>query len=103
MKKEKSKRTWCYVLSPSKFEMPGCSCGNHNTQWSEFDNHLWCDHCRKDFIPANNGIFDGPIPMKLASLMGIHFDRFNLGTGLMEKFDLETGEYVSKNQIKIAA
>ena len=83
------KRKWVYLQQPSVFDMSGCSCGNNNTQWSEYKDHLWCDVCQKDFIPEDNGIFDGPIPVKLAAMMGISFDRFNLETEEIERFELD--------------
>ena len=88
-----SKRRWCYVQKPSVFEVAPCTCGNHETQWSEFEGHLWCEKCQKDFIPEHNGIFEGPIPAKAAGLLGISFDRLNLETERVEKFDPETGKY----------
>jgi hypothetical protein len=84
------KRTWCYVQPPRKYDMPRCACGNENTQWSEYAKHLWCDVCKVDFIPEHNGIFDGPIPVQLCSLMGIKFDRIDLETMELVPFDLGT-------------
>lgn len=84
------KRTWYYCLSPKDFEISPCSCGNTETQWSEFEKHLWCDKCEKDFIPEYNGVFDGPIAVQACALMGIHFDRINLETGKYEKFNRES-------------
>lgn len=88
-------RTWCYVGSPKSFEIAPCSCGNEDTQWSEYEHRIWCQTCKKDFIPWSNGLFDGPIPIHLAVAMGIVFDRFILATGALEKFDLKTLSYVS--------
>lgn len=89
------KRTWCYRMSPSSYEMAPCDCGNGHTQWSEFVGHLWCDKCEKDFIPSHNGIFDGPIPINLASMMGVSFDRIDLITQKIQKFNVDLGEYDS--------
>jgi len=89
----KEKRTWCYVQQPPAYEVAPCSCGNSKTQWSEYMGHLWCDKCEKDFIPAHGGIFDGPIPIELASMMGISFDRFDIATQTISRFDKPTGEY----------
>lgn len=90
------KRTWHYLQSPSAFDMAPCDCGNHETQWSEYAKHLWCAKCEKDFIPAHAGIFDGPIASKLAASLGVRFDRFNLTTGKVERFNLDTAEYVAE-------
>ena len=88
------KRTWYYLQAPRVFDMAACACGNSQPQWSEFVKHLWCEKCQVDFIPQHGGIFDGPIPSKVAALMGIRFDRRNLLTGNIERFDLETSSYI---------
>ena len=80
------RRTWVYVMPPVAYDLPGCSCGNMDTQWSEFERHLWCEKCQKDFVPEHNGIFDGPIPAHLADLMGVRFDRIIIETGEVEWF-----------------
>jgi hypothetical protein len=80
------KRKWVYVQSPSTYEISGCSCGNHNPQWSEFMGMLWCATCKKDFYPEHGGIFDGPIPVHALTLMGISLDRYNLETQEIEPF-----------------
>jgi len=67
--------------------MAGCpKCGNEETQWSEFEKHLWCEKCQVDFIPKHAGIFDGPILVRVCELLGIYFDRVNIITGLFERF-----------------
>lgn len=75
--------------------MAACGCGNSLTQWSEFENHLWCEACNKDFIPEHNGILDGPLPFKTAALMGVSFDRLVIETGKIERFDVEHGDWGS--------
>lgn len=84
---ELKKRTWVYLQSPKEYGVPGCSCGNATPEWSEFQDHLWCDKCPKDFKPENWGVFDGPIPVRTAGLLGMCFDRFNLETQTVEKFN----------------
>lgn len=81
------KRTWVYVQPPASYEIAPCSCGNTDTQWSEFKHHLWCDKCQKDFIPDHGGIFEGPIAVTVCSMLGISFDRFNLETNEIEPFN----------------
>jgi len=81
---DKEKRTWVYVQRPREYEIAGCSCGNEDPDWSEFKGHLWCAACQKDFIPAHNGSFDGPIPVHSCALMGIDLRRFNLETPRLE-------------------
>ncbi len=90
MSEEIKRRTWVYRQPPKVYEMAACDCGNQDTQWSEFEDYLWCEQCRKDFIPAHNGIFDGPIPVHLAEMMGIRFDRVMIETGEVERFSTET-------------
>lgn len=82
------RRTWVYCMSPKAFEVAPCSCGNEDAQWSEYENHLWREPCQKDFIPDHNGILDGPIPVNLAEMMGIRFDRVIIETGKVERFNL---------------
>lgn len=84
---ELKKRTWTYIQPPSVHEMASCSCGNENTQWSEYEKHLWCDKCQKDFIPEHGGIFDGPVGIGAARICGITFDCYNLETKQIELLD----------------
>jgi hypothetical protein len=88
------KRTWCYAHPPASFEVDPCSCGNTNTQWSEFEGHLWCASCQKDFKPKHSGIFSGPIPIELATRLGLSFDRIDLATGEIQKLDPDSGKYL---------
>jgi hypothetical protein len=81
------KRTWCYIQQPKTFEMAPCECGNVETQWSEYKNHLWCAKCEKDFIPVHTGIFSGPVPIMVSRMLGLHFDRFNIVTEQAEVLD----------------
>ncbi len=83
------KRKWCYVQQPGAYEIAPCACGNGDTQWSEYRGRLWCDRCAVDFIPAHNGVFDGPIPVATAAMLGMCFDRINLETNEIEPFELE--------------
>lgn len=94
MSEEKPKRTWHYIQRPAIFEIAPCDCGNADAEWSEFEKHLWCGRCQKDFIPTHNGIFDGPIPIGAAKLLGICFNRHNMVTKKVERFDTETGQYL---------
>ena len=87
MTKELEKRTWCYTQSPNTYGMAPCSCGNADTQWSEFKGHLWCEVCQKDFRPEHGGVFDGPIPVYTSMMLGMRFDRIDLATGKIEVFD----------------
>ena len=84
-------RTWCYPQRPSAYEIAPCACGNHDTEWSEYQKHLWCAKCEIDFIPVHNGVFDGPIPIQLAVQMGMSFDRVDIATGKIARLNVETG------------
>lgn len=79
-----NKRKWFYLSPPKVYEVAPCSCGNQDTQWSEYEAHIWCENCQKDFIPQHNGIFSGPLLLKTAQMMGLSFDRFNLETNQVE-------------------
>lgn len=82
-------REWHYIQRPAVYGIAGCTCGNGDPDWSEYDKHLWCAVCKKDFIPEHNGIFDGPVPIHASALMGISFDRINLLTGKLERFEIK--------------
>jgi|ERR1700722_513738 len=84
------KRRWCYVQIPQVYEVAPCACGNADTVWSEFRGYIWCPKCEIDFIPEHNGVFDGPIPVATAGLLGMSFDRLNLETDQIEPFEIET-------------
>jgi hypothetical protein len=88
------RRTWCYLLPPKVYGMAACRCGNVDTQWSEYNKHLWCDRCKIDFIPRHAGIFDGPIPIKTSEMLGVTFHRRILATGVIERFDTESLNWV---------
>lgn len=89
MTEEKPKRTWHYLQPPKSFGMSPCQCGNHDTQWSEYAKHNWCEKCQIDFIPECAGVFDGPIPIVTSLMLGMNFDRMNLVTGKIEPFELD--------------
>lgn len=95
---EREKRTWVYLRPPKHFDMAPCECGNHDTQWSEFAKHLWCATCGIDFEPKHTGVLGTPIPIKTAHLMGIDFDRVQLATDQIERWDPETCEFVPEEK-----
>jgi hypothetical protein len=78
------KRTWVYVQRPASYEMAACKCGNADPDWSEYKGRLWCAKCETDFVPEHNGVFDGPIPLMTAQMLGMSFDRYMLATGQIE-------------------
>lgn len=79
------KRTWCYVQRPKDYEVAGCACGNHDPDWSEYKDRVWCAKCKIDFEPEHWGILDGPVPVHASELLGIYFDRINLKTNKLMK------------------
>jgi hypothetical protein len=77
--KQLLKRTHVYILQPTAYEISGCPVSpTHEVTWSEYEDHLWCFDCEVDFIPEHWGIFDGPIPVGAATMMGLSFDRISL-------------------------
>lgn len=78
--KAKTKRTWIYVQPPAAYGIAAHACRKDVAQWSEYKGHLWCRHCEVDFIPAHNGVFDGPIPGDVAAGLGFDFRRMSLKT-----------------------
>ena len=79
------KRTKCLTRPPAIYGLSGCSCGNTDVQWSEWEHHLWCEKCQKDFIPKSKGILDGPVPVELCRILGMPLDFYDLETGEIEK------------------
>jgi hypothetical protein len=87
---DKLRRTHVYRMHPSAYEIAGCPVSSeHEVEWSEFEHHLWCSVCKKDFLPTSNGVFDGPIPIGAFYLVGISFDRINIQTGEVVKNPFE--------------
>jgi hypothetical protein len=77
-------RTHVYASPPRQFDMH-CPRGiRHKIEYSEFEKHIWCYTCEKDyFLPWSSrytGIFSGPIPINVARLLGCDFRRINLET-----------------------
>lgn len=93
---EKERRKWCFIHPPSAYEIAPCTCGNTETQWSEYAGHLWCDKCQKHFIPDHGGIFDRTIPVRAIKMMGISLDRIDLDTNEIDRYDFATGKYASE-------
>ena len=86
------KRTWCYVMKPTAYEISCDLCGGINIHWSEFEKMIWCYDCEKD-TRGNGGIFDGPVPLKLCEMLGMSFDRIDLKTNKRLAWDDDTGRY----------
>lgn len=95
----KTKREWVYTQPPKAYEMAPCACGNVDTEWSEYEGHLWCSKCQIDFIPEHGGIFDGPIPVNTASLLGITFNRFYIDAKELWVYNLDTLKYEFREKL----
>ena len=77
----RKRREWCYVQRPQVYEIAACpACGNDDPDWSEWQDHCWCQKCKKDYIPTHHGIFDGPVAVRACEMLGIYFDRIDLKT-----------------------
>jgi hypothetical protein len=74
------KRDWCYAQHPVSYSVCCDECDGNNTTWSEFEKHIWCYDCEID-TKGTAGIFDSPIPINTAKLMGISFDRISIPEG----------------------
>ena len=96
----KIKRTHCYICVPSMYEIECPICGaTSKITWSEFEKHLWCYTCEKDIYLdlIHSGIFSGPIPYEIATtIFGMSFDRVNIETGDILKFDISNSEDANK-------
>ena len=86
MKTKLKKRKAVYIMLPLEYGIDSCPCGKGDTQWSEYEDRLWCPRCEIDFEPQHWGVFDGPIPVEACELLGISFDRFRLSDKKILKF-----------------
>lgn len=80
----KIKRTHIYASTPKSFSIRCPKGKNHKIEWSEYEKHIWCYKCERDyFLPygtSYTGIFSGPILFNVAEAMGCDFRRINLIT-----------------------
>lgn len=81
------KRTWHYINSPASFDMHCDKCEGRNITWSEYAHKIWCYDCEVD-TEGFKGVFDGPIPVEGAWMLGLSFDIFNMETGKIERFEI---------------
>ena len=86
------KRVECYVMKPAVYEIASHGCGHTDPEWSEYEGHLWCPACEIDFKPKHHGVFDGPIPLHTAEMMGMRFERVNVSTGQIVPVNLEESQ-----------
>lgn len=85
-------RTWHYVQNPKEYEIECNMCGESNIEWSEYEGHIWCYDCKKD-VTGTMGIFDGPIPMTTAAILGICFDRWDMVNKVRLRLNRVTDKY----------
>ena len=72
------KRIDCYVCSPVSMELTCPKCNGVNITWSEWEKHIWCYDCNLD-VEYKSGF--GPVPVQLASMLGIDLRRYNIESG----------------------
>ena len=81
-----TKRKYHYIHPPKVYGVALCpKCGDNDTEWSEYAEHIWCYNCEEEYIPAHWGIFDGPISPGVCKTLGISFDRVEIATGRVIK------------------
>ena len=88
MSPDRKKRRFMYVQKPQEYGVRCDKCGGSNLDWSEWAGFIWCYSCSFD-TKGDEGIFSGPIPIKTAGLLGLSFDRYDLETKKVLKFDTE--------------
>ena len=91
------KRKWCYINHPGAYDIACNKCGGSNLHWSEWEHMIWCYDCEED-VPGTGGIFDGPIPMGIAGLMGFSFNRFYLASPDKMFKPVHSGNYLVYRQ-----
>lgn len=88
MNKTLQKRRFMYIQKPQEYEICCDKCGGSNLNWSEWDRLVWCYDCQID-TRGSEGVFGGPIPITLANSLGMSFDRYDLETKKILKFETE--------------
>lgn len=72
-------RTEVYYMLPYDLELNGCPrCHNPHVEWSEFEEHLWCQRCEIDFKPVE---FYLPVQIEIAHRAGYCYARVDIATG----------------------
>lgn len=82
--KPMNKRRWIYAQHPAIYSIACDKCGGVHIDWSEYEHQIWCYDCKID-TPGSPGIFDGPIPIGAAEILGVRFDRIYLKTDKLYK------------------
>ncbi|MDO8641499.1 MAG: hypothetical protein Q7R33_08195 [Nitrosarchaeum sp.] len=87
------KRTWHYIQNPKDYEITCDKCNGTNIEWSEFEHMIWCYDCKID-TKGTEGVFGGPIPVELAGILGMSFDRWDMINKVRQVYDNEKQEYL---------
>lgn len=80
------RRKWVYIQEPSAYEIRCEICGGE-VVWSEYREMVFCWKCLRD-TPGDGGIFSGPIPMEVAKMFGISFDRIHIPSGRILRMEV---------------
>jgi hypothetical protein len=75
----KKKRKECYICNPIYFELSCPINSEHKITWSEWEKHIWCYDCKKDFKYKQE--WYGPVPIQVAKILGIDYRKYNIKTG----------------------
>jgi len=73
-------RECVFIMEPTRYAIRCDLCDSINITWSEYEHLIWCYDCQND-TAGTGGIFDGPIPLKAAELLGMSLDKVHLKTG----------------------
>ena len=87
------KRTWVYAMHPTCYEICCDLCQGTNIDWSEWEHMIWCYDCQKD-TKGFGGIFEGPIPVDIMSMLELTLDHIDLATGNRVPFKRSEGHVV---------
>ncbi len=93
MKKEKILRKTTYCQKPAIYEICCDLCRGVDITWSEYEGLIWCFACEED-TKGTGGIFDGPIPIELCTMMGISFDKIRISDGKLLKMKIEDSKII---------
>jgi hypothetical protein len=89
----KIKRIWCYIQKPAQHEISCPKCKGTNLDWSEWDKHIWCYNCKKDYSNYSSAL-SGPVPVQVATMLGLSLDMFNIETNEVKHYDLNKDEFI---------
>jgi len=86
-------RTWHYVQKPAEYDIQCDKCHGSNLWWSEYEGKIWCYDCLLD-VDGTEGVFGGPIPIELAGVLGMSFDRWDMVNKQVLVWDKKANDYV---------